>query len=193
MKEHFAQIVFTRDAHPSNHCSFDLSGGPWPPHCVRGTMGVEFHPEMPLPPSAWIIDKGTEPDREAYSGFDGTDLGERLRHKRIERVFVCGLATDYCVRATVLDSLRAGLDTWVLIDAIAAVDVHPGDGDRALLEMRNAGARWSDVSECETVLSYHREKTALIVVDVQVDFCPGGSLAVADAPKIFPPLSRLLS
>lgn len=83
-----APIYMTRDWHPENHLSFKERGGPWPPHCVQGTEGAEFHPRLTLPKNVTIISKGTDPDREAYSGFQGTDLTERLKRQRIERLFV---------------------------------------------------------------------------------------------------------
>jgi nicotinamidase/pyrazinamidase len=138
-------VVASRDWHPPNHCSFREHGGPWPPHCVAGTPGAEFHPGLDRSRVQEIFSKATEPDREAYSAFqgtapDGTDLGRWLRERGVRRLYVAGLATDYCVRASVLDALGAGFEVVVLIDAIKAVDAQPGDGDRALAEMRAAGA-----------------------------------------------------
>jgi nicotinamidase-related amidase len=135
-----APIYATRDWHPENHISFKERGGPWPPHCIRETTGAAFHPRLPLPKNATIISKGTDPDREAYSGFQGTDLIERLKRQKVERVFVGGLATDYCVKNTVLDSLTAGFETVLLEDASRGVDVQPGDSERAIEAMKKAGA-----------------------------------------------------
>lgn len=133
-------VVATRDWHPANHCSFNDQGGPWPPHCVAGTQGARFAPGLRLPAGAWLVSKATRPDRDAYSGFEGTDFGRRLRRLRAKRLFVGGLATDYCVLRTVVDSCRHGYETFVLGDAIRAVDVHPGDGDEAEAAMIRAGA-----------------------------------------------------
>lgn len=134
-------VYFSRDWHPAGHCSFLEQGGPWPPHCVADTPGADFAAGLELPAEPAVVSKGTRADRDAYSALDGTDLGGRLRAGAIRRVFVSGLATDYCVRATVLDALADGFEVVVLTDAVRAVDVDPGDGDRALEAMRDAGAR----------------------------------------------------
>ncbi len=99
-----ATIVLTRDWHPANHCSFETQGGPWPVHCVQRTPGAEYHPDLRIPRLAIYVDKATDPERENFSDFAGTALGEQLRRKGIQRLFVGGLALDYCVRATVLDA-----------------------------------------------------------------------------------------
>ncbi|MDX6546955.1 MAG: synthase [Gaiellales bacterium] len=134
-------LVATRDSHPPDHCSFSTRGGRWPVHCVTGTPGAELHPSIVELPFDLVQDKGGDRDREQYSGFDGTPLAEYLRERGVRRVVVAGLATDYCVRATALDAIRAGFETTVLIDAVAAVDAEPGDGVRALAEIRAAGGR----------------------------------------------------
>jgi nicotinamidase/pyrazinamidase len=134
-------LVATRDIHPLDHCSFDAQGGIWPPHCVMGTTGAEFHRSMVGIPFDRIQGKGTERDRDAYSGFDRTSLADYLRKRRVDRVVICGIATDYCVKATALDALGQGFHTTVLADAVAAVDVTPGDGDRALRELEDCGVQ----------------------------------------------------
>lgn len=134
-------ICCTRDWHPPDHVSFRSRGGRWPPHCMAGTPGAEFAPGLRLPASAQIVSKATEPEAEAYSGFEGTGLAASLRRQGISRLFVGGLATDYCVQATVLDALREGFEVWLLGDAVRAVDLEPGDGERALQAMQQAGAR----------------------------------------------------
>ena len=133
-------VFASRDSHPVDHCSFRERGGPWPPHCVAGTMGARFAPGLRLPPHAQIIDKATSAEADAYSAFSGTGLAQSLKAQGVQRVLVGGLATDYCVLSTVLDALREGFETVVLQDAIRAVDASSGDGARALAKMREAGA-----------------------------------------------------
>jgi len=133
-------IVATRDWHPSNHCSFKEQGGLWPPHCVQGTPGAQFAPGLELPPDAIVISKASQPQEEAYSGFEGTDLDRRLKALGVKRLFVGGLATDYCVLSTVKDALELGYRVFLLLDAVRSVDVNPGDGERAIEEMRALGA-----------------------------------------------------
>jgi nicotinamidase/pyrazinamidase len=134
-------VYATRDWHPERHCSFRAQGGPWPPHCVAGTRGAEFAAALQLPPSAVIISKAATPEQDAYSGFQGTNLDQQLRAANIRRLFIGGLATDYCVLNTVRDALRLGYRVLLLGDAIRAVDVQPGDGLRAEEEMIKLGAQ----------------------------------------------------
>jgi nicotinamidase/pyrazinamidase len=131
----------TRDWHPLDHCSFLPQGGIWPPHCVAGTPGAAFHPDVRANRFQEVISKATTRTAEAYSGFQGTDLAARLRQRGIRRVFLAGLATDYCVKATALDARRASLEVVVLSDAIRGVEVRPGDCAAAVAEMQAAGAR----------------------------------------------------
>lgn len=133
-------VVATRDWHPPDHCSFQAQGGPWPPHCVVGSEGARFAPLLDLPCEGRIVSKATTRDRDAYSGFEGTDLDEWLKRAGVSRVFVGGLATDYCVLNTVRDALRFGYATFLLLDAVRAVDAQAGDGERAIAEMRRLGA-----------------------------------------------------
>ena len=137
-------IVATRDWHTADHCSFQDQGGIWPPHCVAESDGARFHPELMLPDDAHVVSKATTRERDAYSGFDGTELGDWLRARGVKRLLVGGLATDYCVLQTVLDGLAAGFQVTVLADAIRAVNVEPGDGARARQRMSDAGARFTD-------------------------------------------------
>lgn len=134
-------VYATRDWHPLRHCSFHAQGGPWPVHCVAGTHGADFAATLTLPPDTTVISKATSQDREAYSSFQGTDLDSRLRTAGIRRLYIGGLTTDYCVLNTVRDARRLGYDVFVLADAIRAVDVLPGDGQRAEEEMARLGAR----------------------------------------------------
>lgn len=142
-----AAIYATRDWHPTNHISFKSRGGPWPPHCVQRTDGAKFHPALKLPEGTQIVSKGSDPDREAYSGFEGTDLERLLRDRGVKRVFIGGLATDYCVKNTVLDGLRAGFDVVLLEDASRGVNVRPKDSEEAVEEMMKKGARKARISD----------------------------------------------
>jgi nicotinamidase/pyrazinamidase len=144
-------IVATRDWHPPNHISFREHGGLWPPHCVQGTEGAEFHPQLKLPEETLIISKATQPDLEAYSGFEGTELESLLKSKGVKRLFVGGLATDYCVKMTVLDALKLGFTTFLLEDAIRGVNVNPSDSERAIDEMLSNGAIAITLSELSSV------------------------------------------
>jgi len=150
--DHGLPIYASRDWHPPTTSHFKTYGGEWPPHCVQDTEGARFHPALTLPPSAIVISKGDDPRRPGYSAFDGrTPDGRSLRddlHARgIERLYVGGLATDYCVRATVLDARKAAFEVIVLRDAIAGIDVHPGDADRSIADMRAAGAEFTARTE----------------------------------------------
>ncbi|MDG6987793.1 MAG: nicotinamidase [Nitrososphaerota archaeon] len=134
-------IFFTRDWHPPNHMSFRSRGGIWPPHCVQETEGAEFHPALKVPAGAPIISKGDDPTKEAYSGFQETDLESRLKRAGVDKVIIGGLTTDYCVRQSSLDAIRAGFKVEVVVDCTRAVNAKPGDGERALAEIGRAGVR----------------------------------------------------
>jgi len=135
----FSYVVATRDWHPPHHKYFQKHGGPWPFHCLEHTEGAEFSPRLDASQIDDVISKGIDPETDGYSGFAGTDLVHRLRAHGIERVFVCGLATDYCVKATALEAKEHGFQTIVLTDAIAAVNVKPEDERKALDELAAAG------------------------------------------------------
>lgn len=137
-------VFATRDWHPTDHCSFVAQGGPWPPHCVAGSSGAAFADGLRLPAGTKVISKATAAQRDAYSGFDGTDLQALLRRANVKRIFVGGLATDYCVLQTVKDACALGFTVLLLRDAIAAVNAQPGDGDRAIEQMQAAGATLAD-------------------------------------------------
>ena len=141
------RVYATQDWHPTDHSSFEAQGGPWPVHCVQDTPGADLHPAMVLPAGVTIVRKGTSPDKDAYSGFIDSDLEAQLKEAGVTRVFVGGLATDYCVLNTVLDAVGNGFETHVLSDAIGAVDVQPGDGERAIEKMGDAGARFMTTME----------------------------------------------
>ena len=140
-------IYATRDWHPSNHISFKEQGGTWPAHCIQNTKGAEFHPDLRLPKGTVMISKATDPDKEAYSGFDGTNLEKELRLKGVKRVFIGGLATDYCVKSTVLNAVKLGFETVLLEDALRGVDVNPGDSGKAIVEMVAAGAKKTTLND----------------------------------------------
>jgi nicotinamidase/pyrazinamidase len=132
-------VVATRDWHPADHGSFAELGGVWPVHCVSGTPGAELHPGIDAGAIDAVVDKGQAPDLEGYSGFEETTLLQLLRDRGVDAVDVAGLALDYCVKATALDARRAGFDVTVHRGATRAVEVAPGDGERAVEELRAAG------------------------------------------------------
>jgi nicotinamidase/pyrazinamidase len=137
-------VVATRDWHPADHGSFAEQGGRWPVHCVAGTPGAELHAGIDTSLVGAVIDKGQARDREGYSGFEGTELERLLRGRGVDSVDVTGLALDYCVKATALDARRAGFDVTVHRGATRAVEVQPGDGERAVAELRAAGVEVVD-------------------------------------------------
>ena len=153
LAERFDLVVATRDWHPPNHGSFvgadvDLDKWEgtdppaiWPVHCVQGTEGAELHPSLDRSKIDAVLDKGQSPHSQGYSSFQGSGLAELLRGRGVTRLYVTGLTTDYCVKNSVLDALREGFDVVVVEDAIRAVNVNEGDGQRALEEMRSAGAK----------------------------------------------------
>jgi nicotinamidase/pyrazinamidase len=132
-------VFKSRDWHPAKTKHFAAYGGTWPVHCVQHTKGAEFHPGLTDDIHIRVISKGLG-DEDSYSAFDGTDLALQLRRLGVEEVWVGGLATDYCVKQTVLDGLKEGFKVKALENAMRAVEVNPGDGERAIEEMRQAGA-----------------------------------------------------
>jgi nicotinamidase/pyrazinamidase len=138
-------IYASRDWHPAGHLSFVESGGTWPPHCVQDSPGARFHPDLKLPGSTIVVTKGVRFDRDQYSAFDGTGLGADLRRRGVRRVWVGGLAQDVCVRATVLDARREGLEAIVIADA--TLPVTRSDGERAIADMRQAGATFESTDQ----------------------------------------------
>jgi nicotinamidase/pyrazinamidase len=135
-----ARIFATRDWHPPNHMSFKAYGGPWPPHCIQHSEGAKFHPDLKLPEDTSVISKAMDSSRESYSGFDDTALADKLKKAGVARVFVGGLATDYCVKNTVLDAIKLGFKTALLLDASRGINVKPGDVEKATDEMAAKGA-----------------------------------------------------
>ncbi len=143
-------VYFTRDWHPVDHISFKGHGGIWPPHCVQDTEGAKFHPELKIPlDNKFIISKGTSRDFDAYSGFQGTILDQLLKERGIKRLFVCGVATDYCVKNTVLGGLNLGYQVFVLEDAIKGVEANKGDIEKAINQMLEKGAVFINYGEIE--------------------------------------------
>jgi nicotinamidase/pyrazinamidase len=136
----FDLVVATRDWHPADHASFKEQGGPWPPHCVQGTHGAELSDALARDQIDAIVNAGYRRDLEGYSGFEETDLASLLRGRDIDEVTVVGLATDYCVKETAADALRGGFRVTVDREGIRGIDVESGDSERALEELRAAGA-----------------------------------------------------
>jgi nicotinamidase/pyrazinamidase len=148
----FDLVIATRDWHPPNHGSFvGVEVDPalwrgkdppsiWPVHTVQGTPGAELHPALDQEKVDVVIDKGQDPNSQGYSGFQETRLEDLLRERGVDRLYVAGLATDYCVKSSVLDARRLGFDVTVIEDAVRGVDVQRRDSERALEEMRDAGA-----------------------------------------------------
>jgi len=133
-------VYASRDWHPAGHVSFAERGGPWPPHCIQNTPGAAFHPDLQLPEDATVISKGTDPERDQYSAFDDTGLAKLMRDEGVQRVWAGGLAQDVCVRASVIDGAEEGFEIHLIAPATRPVNVDPGDGERALADMRAAGA-----------------------------------------------------
>lgn len=138
-------VFVTRDWHTPDHSSFSENGGTWPVHCVAETDGAAFHDDLKVSSHAVIISKAMEKDTDAYSGFEGTDLADRLRSLKVTETVILGLATDYCVKNTVLDALKEKFSVSVVTEGIRAVEVNPGDGKAAIDEMKAAGARFVSV------------------------------------------------
>ena len=133
-------IYMTRDWHPPNHCSFKEFGGPWPAHCVADTYGAAFSTKLKITSAATIVSKATTSDRECYSDFGTTNFEQDLRSVGVSRLFIGGLATDYCVLSNVRDALALSFETYLLLDAIRGVNVQPEDSDKAKQEMIELGA-----------------------------------------------------
>ncbi|HJZ66594.1 MAG TPA: bifunctional nicotinamidase/pyrazinamidase [Blastocatellia bacterium] len=141
----FPLVISTQDWHPANHISFKQQGGPWPPHCVQGTQGAQLRPDLNTDTISYYFRKASSPDKDAYSEFEGKDeqgrsLGEALKRHGVNKLYVVGLATDYCVLETVLDGIKYGYDVYPVIDAMRAVNVDPDDGEKALRKMADNGA-----------------------------------------------------
>lgn len=138
--DRFDLVVATRDWHPPDHSSFAEQGGSWPVHCVKGTEGAELDPALDRSHLDVILDKGQVSGSDGYSAFDGTSLAETLRARAVGRVTVVGLATDVCVLNTARDALAEGFEVAVDRTAVRGIDLTAGDSERALQELRAAGA-----------------------------------------------------
>jgi nicotinamidase/pyrazinamidase len=139
-------VIATRDWHPEETNHFNTYGGPWPRHCVQGTPGAAFHPALKINNHVIIVSKGMAANQDSYSGFQAVDaagvpLASLLRKKNVNRILVGGLATDYCVKHTVLDGLKEGFRVVLLEDAVRGVNLKPEDSNLAIAEMRGAGAQ----------------------------------------------------
>ncbi len=150
-------VFASRDWHPQVTRHFKEQGGPWPPHCVADTHGAAFHPQLKLPANASVLTKGTDPEDDGYSAFEAADpegrnLSDALKKDDVASLYVGGLATEYCVRASVLDGLQHGLEVVVLLDAVRGIDVNDGDVARALDEMIRAGARTATLATIDQEL-----------------------------------------
>lgn len=145
----FEHVIYTRDWHPENHCSFadppEFVDGSWPPHCVAHSPGAEFNGDLHVPVDAVIVSKATDPDRECYSNFAESTLAKDLRTSGVRRIFICGLATDYCVKHTALDGIKEGFEVLLIENACRGVDYPPGSAADAVEAMKIAGVkvRWS--------------------------------------------------
>ncbi len=151
-------VFASRDWHPAQTRHFQEWGGLWPPHCVQGSKGAEFQPQLSLPADTVVVSKGMDPEQDAYSAFqaetaEGTRLPDELKRRGVQRLFVGGLATDYCVLNTTLDALKQGFDVVVLEDAVKGIDLNPGDIARAVAEMEEHGARTATLGTVEMELS----------------------------------------
>lgn len=140
-------VVATRDWHPPNHCSFKEQGGMWPVHCVQGSRGAQFRADLHIPNGSLIISGATNPKKEAYSAFDGTSLNDHLEDMSAQTLYVVGLATDYCVKQTVLNGCKLGYHVVVMEDAVRGVNLRPDDSQKALKEMSEAGALTGTASD----------------------------------------------
>lgn len=143
----FEHVLATRDWHPEDHAYFEHNGGIWPLHCLANSQGAEFSPLLDTTHIELVMSKGTDPDTDGYSAFAGTDLAEQLHTRGVKRLFICGLATDYCVKMTSIEAKHYGFEAFVLTDAAAAVNLKPNDEANALADMQGHGVTLMSTAE----------------------------------------------
>ena len=153
-REREIPIIVSRDWHPEKTGHFKAYGGIWPPHCIQNTKGAQLHPDLKLPKESVVVSKGMDPDKDSYSVFqafdpEGTPLADLLKERGIRHLFVGGLATDYCVRASVLDAIKEGFEVTVLKDAVRGVELKAGDSKKAFEEMMRSGAKEASLETFE--------------------------------------------
>ncbi|MEW5895913.1 MAG: isochorismatase family protein [Candidatus Omnitrophota bacterium] len=154
-------VLASRDWHAYNSKHFDVLGGQWPVHCVQGTEGAKFYPMLHLPPNVIVLSKGMDPDEDGYSVFaaeseDGERFADILERLNVKDLFVGGLATDYCVKQTVLDALAFGFKTYLLIDATKGVNASANDVANAIKEMRDSGVEEINYDQLENMTRYRK-------------------------------------
>jgi nicotinamidase/pyrazinamidase len=157
-RAHGLPVIASRDWHPPVTDHFSRYGGQWPPHCIQGSAGADFHPALRLPDDVTVVSKGSDPHRDDYSAMQailasGLTLEEQLRKNGVTQLYVCGLATDYCVKWSVLDALREGFGVTLLTDAVKGVELSPGDSLRAREEVAAAGGKLADLALLEQRLA----------------------------------------
>lgn len=144
------RVFVSQEWHPTDHRSFQDNGGTWPAHCVRGSSGAGFHPNLRLPVGSSIIRKGEDPSTAGYSAFEDSTLDSHLHRLEIKRVFVGGIATEYGVQHTVVDAIQNGYATYLLTDGISAINANPQDGEQAVKSMEDNGATKVKLTDLET-------------------------------------------
>lgn len=143
-------IVFTRDWHTVDHCSFSEFGGIWPAHCIADTYGAAFHEDLLIPGNAIVVSKAEKVNSDAYSGFEGTKLDEELKNLNVDELIIAGLATDYCVKNTLIDAISLGYTATIATEGIRAVNLQAGDEEKATSQMKEKGAAFKT---CDVIIA----------------------------------------